>query len=262
MGITEDQARAFAEDGFLAPVRIADPALAQAYRRRWDELEARETLRERDVTRLHSLHLDQEFVWEIASSDVLLDTLEHLLGPNVLLFGSRVFCKYGPDEKFVSWHQDVYPETWGLEPPIAVTAWYAFDDCDEENGCMYMIPGSHRRGILEHRPSGRPGNLLRLDQEVEVAAEDAARAVPVTLRSGEVSLHDGATLHYSGPNRSTRRRSGIALRYVPTHVRQRPGRSSQPRSSAILVRGVDEDRHFGDHPWPFPRRDSGVAGRS
>jgi ectoine hydroxylase-related dioxygenase (phytanoyl-CoA dioxygenase family) len=184
-----------------------------------------------------------------------------MIGPNILLFGSRFFCKYGPDEKFVSWHQDVYPETWGLEPPVEVTVWYAIDDCDRENGCMYMIPGSHLRGIKEHRPSGRPGNLLRLDQEVEVSEQDRASSVEVTLRSGEVSFHHGATLHSSGPNHSSRRRCGLALRYVPTYVRQQPKRSDQPRARAILVRGVDDEKHFGDNPWPFPWIGRSPAGR-
>ena len=118
----------------------------------------------------------------------------------------------------MAWHQDV--TYWGLEPPRAITAWIAIDDADVENGCMSVIPGSHRLGVLEHGKSGRTGNLLSINQEVPEDLVDEVRAVSMPLRAGQMSLHDGMLLHGSHPNRSSRRRCGLAVRFTTPDVRQ------------------------------------------
>ena len=151
----------------------------------------------------------------------MLDPVEAVLGPDILLLASNFFCKYPAEERgerFVAWHQDV--TYWGLEPPRAITAWIAIDDADVENGCMSVIPGSHRLGILEHAKSARAGNLLSINQEVPDGLVDEARAVSMPLRAGQMSLHDGMLLHGSHPNRSTRRRCGLAVRFTTPDVRQ------------------------------------------
>src|SRR5205085_1530697 len=145
------------------------------------------------------------------------------------------------EAKFVAWHQDV--TYWGLEPPLAVTAWYAVDDSDVENGCMRIIPGTHR-GIRAHGKSERAGNLLSINQEVPVTAAEEARAVDLVLKAGEISLHHGMAIHGSNPNHSTRRRCGLTLRYVPPHVRQIGENSQRRRWNAVLVRGEDRTGHW------------------
>ena len=85
---------------------------------------------------------------------------------------------------------------------------------------MSVIPGSHRLGILEHAKSARAGNLLSINQEVPDGLVDEARAVSMPLRAGQMSLHDGMLLHGSHPNRSTRRRCGLAVRFTTPDVRQ------------------------------------------
>jgi ectoine hydroxylase-related dioxygenase (phytanoyl-CoA dioxygenase family) len=134
-----------------------------------------------------------------------------------MLLATHFFCKYGGSGKQVAWHQDV--TYWNLEPPRAITAWYAVDDADPENGCMRVIPGTHAGGIRAHGKSALEGNLLSVNQEVPVSAPEEARAVDLPLRAGEISLHDGMLIHGSLPNRSPRRRCGLTIRYVPASVR-------------------------------------------
>src|SRR5438046_2222497 len=78
-----------------------------AVQAKWDELERREKLHEQRRNSMYNRHVDQEFLWELVSNQTILDALEPLLGPNILLFGSRIICKWGNDETFVAWHQDV-----------------------------------------------------------------------------------------------------------------------------------------------------------
>ena len=244
---------AFERDGFISGLRVHDEAEVERVRAAFNALEEAEG-RERSQIGLLDRHFDQRFVWEIATDPAILDAVEAVMGPDILLLATHFFCKYpapGSGEgssRFVAWHQDV--TYWGLEPPFALTAWYAVDDSNVENGCMRVIPGTHA-GIREHGTSARAGNLLSINQEVPVTEEEEARAADLVLRAGEISLHHGMLIHGSNPNRSNRRRCGLTLRYVPPHVRQITENTQGKRYSAILVRGRDEYGHFGKREAPF-----------
>jgi len=230
--------------GFVPAVDVLSPQEATGSRRLFDALEARVGRAEAEV-RLQGRHFDEEFVWRLATHPRVLDAVEGVMGPDILLLGSHFFCKYPAEERgerFVAWHQDV--AYWGLEPPLAVSAWIAIDDADEANGCMRVIPGSQRLGLLVHAKAGQPGNLLSVNQAVPPELVDEARAVSVPLRAGQMSLHHGLLLHSSLPNRSNRRRCGLTLRYVPPAVKQVALNSLGEAWPAVLVRGEDRYRHF------------------
>jgi non-haem Fe2+, alpha-ketoglutarate-dependent halogenase len=266
----------FEVDGYASGLRVVDGSAAAEIRRCFDSLEAVEG-RERCQIGLLDRHFDQRFVWELATHPAILDSVEAILGPDLLLLATHFFCKYpvestdhrrqatdeatavnavarrlspvAPEPRFVAWHQDV--TYWGLEPPHSITAWYAVDDSDVENGCMRVIPGTHHGGIREHGKSERPGNLLSVNQEVPVTQEEEARTVDLELRAGEISLHHGMLIHGSNPNRSSRRRCGLTLRYVTPSVRQVAESSLRRPWSPVLVRGDDRYHHFSPRPAPF-----------
>lgn len=253
--IAPDLHTAFAREGFLAPLRVVhDAAGVGAVRARFDALEAVEG-RERCQIGLVDRHFDQRFVWELATCPAVLDAVEAVLGPDVLLLATHFFCKYPaageaaavPAERFVAWHQDV--TYWGLEPPLAVTAWYAVDDSDVENGCMRVIPGTHD-ALREHGTSARAGNLLSINQEVPVTPAEEASAVDLCLRAGEMSLHHGVLIHGSNPNRSARRRCGLTLRYMPPYVRVISANSMKRPWRPIPVRGCGEGGPWTEPPFP------------
>jgi len=268
MAITEQGAlaRRFAEEGFVSGIRVCDAGEVARVRAQFDALEAAEG-REKCQIGLIDRHLDQRFVWELATHPRILDAVEAVLGPDVMLLATHFFCKYPAEtapsarpfadgqedtrERFVAWHQDV--TYWGLEPPMAITAWYAVDDSDAVNGCMRVIPGTHH-GIREHGTSDRAGNLLSINQEVPVTPEEEAAAVDLELAAGEISLHHGMLIHGSNPNRSGRRRCGLTIRYVPPHVRHAVENSLKRPWLAILLRGQDRYGHFGCRELPFPTR--------
>jgi len=256
MPLTPSQIQAYQTDGFLAPVPVLDAPAADCVREQFDAVEAREG-RERAQIGLIDRHFDNEFIWRLATHPEILDCVSALIGPDVLLLSTHFFCKYGDangvdaGRKYVAWHQDV--TYWGLEPPQAITAWYAVDDSDVENGCMRGIPGSHAAGIRRHGKAETVGNLLSINQEAAFTPEEEARAADMPLHAGQISLHDGALIHGSLPNRSNRRRCGLTLRYVPAHVRQTAPNSTSGNWRVVLVRG--EDR-FGN----FPRLDPPFLG--
>lgn len=248
---TATLAAQWAERGFVPVVDVLSPSEAAACRTQFDALE-RSIPPEAAEVRILDRHYDVEFIWRLATHRRVLDAVEAVLGPDIVLLASNFFCKYPAEERgerFVAWHQDV--TYWGLEPPRAITAWIAIDDADVENGCMSVIPGSHRLGIVEHAKSARAGNLLSINQEVPDGLVDEARAVSMPLRAGQMSLHDGMLLHGSHANRSTRRRCGLAVRFTTPDVRQVSPNSLRGYYRPVLVRGVDRYRHFPavEVPW-------------
>ena len=240
----------FETDGYVAGIRVADAAAVLRIRGQFDEVERHEG-REQCQRGLFDPHFTLPFVWELASSAAVLNAVEAVLGPDILLMGSHFFCKYGPTEAFVAWHQDV--TYWGLEPPVAVTAWYAVDDSESANGCLQVIPGTHLGGVRAHGKSPDAGaNLLSINQAVPVTAEELQRVANVELEAGQISLHSGLSVHGSQPNQSNRRRCGLAMVYIATSVRQSAENSLGTPWKAVLVRGENRERHFNHIPPPFP----------
>jgi len=237
----------FDTNGYLTGIVVCEQREATRYRECFDQLEAVEG-KENCAIGLIDKHFDQSFIWEIATHPKILECTREVLGPDILLLGTHFFCKYGPQEKFVAWHQDA--TYWGLEPPQAVTAWYAIDDSDQENGCMRVIPGSHREGLRAHGKSKREGNLLSINQELTASPDEEQAAVDLILKAGEISLHDGTLIHGSLPNRSTRRRCGLTIRYVAPAVRPTQKNSLGQDWQTVLVSGQDRFNNFGTCPTP------------
>jgi hypothetical protein len=148
----------------------------------------------------------------LCTHPLILDKVEQLIGPDLVLWGSQVFCKPAETGREVPWHQD--GQYWPIRPLATCSAWIALDDVDAENGCMRFIPGSHRSGsIYAHRVSERENIVL--NQEVDPAHFDEGSARDDALRAGEFSLHDVFLIHGSRANRSKRRRAGFVIRYMP-----------------------------------------------
>lgn len=193
--------------------------------------------------------LAREF-FEFVTHPLLLDLVEPLLGPDIILWASAVFCKPATTGLEVPWHQD--GQYWPIRPRATVTAWIALDQVDAGNGCMRVIPGSHRLGEFSHAVSDRED--LVLNNVLDDPRIDLKTARDIVLQPGEVSLHDVDIVHGSQPNTSGRRRAGFAIRYMPaTSLYDRtinPGQASTTvplefaQRPIWLVRGTD--RHGGN----------------
>jgi ectoine hydroxylase-related dioxygenase (phytanoyl-CoA dioxygenase family) len=225
----------YQRDGFYFPVPVLTPDEARECRRRLEAVEAANggqlggELRQKP-------HLLFTWLADLVRHPAILDAVEDVLGPNLLVWSTSFFIKGPRDAAFVSWHQDA--TYWGLSEPDVVTAWVAFTEATVDNGAMRMVPGSHGEQLV-HRDTFAANNLLSRGQEIEVAV-DEARGVDIVLRAGEMSLHHVRMVHGSPPNRSDDRRIGFAIRYIPTYVRQLAGEAD----GAMLVRGVDDFHYY------------------
>lgn len=238
----DDWAAAFERDGFYAPLPAFTPAEAAEYRRK---LEATEAAHGKPLEPAYRQKAHLLFTWlaDLVRDPRILAHVERVLGPDLLVWSSSFFIKEARDPAFVSWHQD--STYWGLSEPSVVTAWVAFTASNPANGCVRVIPGTHKLDQVEHKETRDANNLLTRGQEIAVEV-DESQAVEMVLTPGEMSLHHIRTFHNSEPNHSEDRRIGFAIRYIPTRVRQTAGNLD----SATLVRGVDRFGHFELEPRP------------
>lgn len=243
--LTTTQVEQYRRHGYLAPITVLSEADAARTRADLDALLlATDGLA--DAAARHKPHLYSKWVSDLVRHPRILDAVEDILGPDLLVWRATFFVKPPDDPRYVAWHQD--SAYWGLDPADVITAWIALTDSSHDNGCLRVVPGSHLKPELPHGVQAAADNMLVRGQSVTVDVPDSDTR-DVELQPGEMSLHHVRMLHGSRPNRSTRPRVGLAVRYIAAHVRQ-----SGIRQGASLVRGSDSFGHF-DHE-PEPARDA------
>lgn len=234
--LSQDQIREYERDGVVFPMQVLTEEEVA------DARVALETMmtalgEQADFQRFRQLHLFHPWARNLALHPRVLDAVEDIIGPDILVHSSGVFWKRPRDPGYVSWHQDGYNSK--LNEFRYVNAWLALTDSSTDNGCLRVVRGSHSDGILPHnRSSVSPDNLIT--NGLEVARQVAeSEATDINLAPGEMSLHHVAIVHGSNPNTSDRPRIGYSMRYVPPSTRQQID-----HFPVILARGRDRFGHF------------------
>lgn len=244
----------YERDGYLAPVRVLDGDEVARFRAAYDEYEAAiadraAALAPRDRYVLFAeTHAFLPWAYDLATRPRVLDAVEALLGPDVLIWDSRWFTKQPGDATYISWHQD--GTYWALDPPHVCTAWIALSRSFSGNGAMQVVPGTHAAGQLPHVDTFDEDNALARGQEIAVEV-DGDDVVTLELEPGEMSLHHIGVVHGSRPNDSDEPRIGFAVRFIAADVRQEGA-----DALAMLARG--EARH-GNFELLEPPRSSDPA---
>lgn len=234
MDIQDLKAR-FDADGYVGGIRIVDETEAADHRRQLEWAEAQ-------IGPLHyqdKVHTILTSPLALATHPVLLDAVEALIGPDILLYNAMYIVKEPRTPAHIDWHQDL--TYWGLDDAATdgvVSAWLALSPATAESGCMLMVPGSHTTGPMPHKTTEDITNLLHHGQSMGNVDPSSAKLCP--LAPGETSLHHGWTVHSSQPNRSDDRRIGVNIQYMRPEVRQ----TLHDRDTAMLVRGEDRYGHF------------------
>ena len=249
--LTSEQMAGYEELGFVHSVPILTPEQVRYYRdhveRTWSALGGR-------VTRADGLHLFFRWAWDLATHPRLLDCLEDLLGPVILLRHTRIFYKYAQSAAWVGWHQDGNTEH--LSDAQVPAIWLGLTDATVENGCLRVVPRSHRLGMLSHRlrhnhhdlasssmSDREPGSAAGLGHDLSVRPaklpEGFDAPFDIVMTAGEMSFHHPLALHGSNPNTSAEPRIGLSATYST------PGLHRNGTAVAV-VRGS-----VGPQPW-FP----------
>ena len=239
--LTDLQVSQFQETGFLPafPVLSADHALH--LRANLESFEA-----ENDGVLTGSLrfknHLLFKWLSDLIRSPRILDVVEDIIGPDIMVWSTDWWIKEANSPQFVSWHQD--SQYWGLDTDMLVTVWVALSPSTIESGCMRVLPGSHLGPDLAHEETYHNDNMLTRGQSIDDINED--KAVNLVVDTGQAVLFAFRIAHASYPNKTDDRRVGLAIRYIPPDTQQQ----YSDQDSAALVRGVDNHQHFELEPEP------------
>ncbi len=166
--LTDEQIRQFRDDGFLVFEALIQGERLAYYKQVFDELVTQGSkmteqtphwaleLDERGEPRAGLLHKVQgvcvvdDRVLELAREPAIIDRVALLIGENIDVFGTKFFPKLPNGGTSTGWHQDNY--YFGTETDRIVSCGIYLEDSDVENGCLRVVPGSHRIGeIVEHQ---------------------------------------------------------------------------------------------------------------
>lgn len=231
--LSKNEVLAYKKKGAYYPISIFSEEETKHYLKQFEQLE---TLSKEKNIPLIQPQLHFGWVYRLTVHPKILDVMEAILGTNILVHSVTFFAKSANHGNFVSWHQDGY--YWHQEQQVLASAWLALTPSTPENGCMRVIPGTHVTQLEHGETAVHEKNLLGTG--LQVAAEiDESLAEDVILEPGQISLHNGNILHGSNANNSNTRRIGLAIRYLPTGIRQK-----RVHHQVILARGVDEFQYF------------------
>ena len=182
---------------------------------------------------VHCRHLDSRAVFDLCAQPAITHRFSSLLGPDLVLWRSHLWCKQ-PGDPEVPWHQDL--TYWPLEPLVTISAWLALDAATTENSCMQVIPGSHHVVAPTEPITGDP-----LEDRVRRDCIDEESAVDIELDAGEFFLFSARLVHRSAANRSRLRRLGLTVRVTVPLVKVAHERLF-PNHKNVLLCGRDDLR--------------------
>jgi ectoine hydroxylase-related dioxygenase (phytanoyl-CoA dioxygenase family) len=233
--LTPHQVSQYAEEGFTFPVQVLSGQEVESWRAAMSQ--TGELLRPEERPLLWTnLHLSFRWAYDLATHPRVLDAVEDLLGPEIVVYSTLIFAKMGGEPNYVSWHQDGQFLARDAQPVRALTAWIALSPSTVENGCLRVVPASYRAGRLPQVNTYAPGNMLLRGETVQ-ADFDESLPRDVVLAPGEMSLHHVDTIHGSNPNRSRESRIGFTIRFLQAEVK-----TVDPNTVTMRVRGGEPGR--------------------
>ncbi len=233
-GLTVEQLDHYENKGYVSPVSALSSIEAKEIRDEIEKIEKNWPGALEGINRNY-IHLISPMLNKICLNKNILDAVESVIGKDILICGTTLFIKDPKEKGFVSFHQDA--KYIGLEPHNWVTVWVAVTDANEHNGCMRMLPGSHKQNIKTHEQKFDENNLLTRGQTITNVRLD--KTEPIILKAGQVSLHHPLIVHGSGLNKSNDRRIGFVIQsYIGTNVNQVIGKMYVQKA-----RGKDKHRY-------------------
>ncbi|NKB68117.1 MAG: hypothetical protein GKR89_13730 [Candidatus Latescibacteria bacterium] len=189
------------------------------------------------LNNLYRIHLFSATVRAHIRDPRRLAVATALVGPDLFCPNDLYFFKPPGTGKPIAWHQDSWYFTNSYLPDAdqsientSIGTWLALDDADEENGCLWVIPGSHRLGVVDHTDVESEAYFLQ--KRVQVTPDMEARGIPVEVPKGALVVFNNALLHRSTTNRSTRFRRAYIVHYMKATTRPTAQYETRNKASA------------------------------
>src|SRR5437667_6774211 len=233
--MTADQVDEYRREGFLVcPQAIFPEPKFAALKNHFEE----KLLRLPEGYRPEAMdvpHFTDTKLFDWLFADEVLDLVEPIVGPDIVLFSSHFICKPRGTGKRVPWHEDSFYWKGMMQAIQVCTGWLAIDPSTRANGCMKVIPRT-LHGYSDYEPVDKETNVFPI--EITRAQRDEGRAVYLELEPNHASLHDGRLMHGSDPNTSDLRRCGYTMRYMSAKIKMNEEFSGKWHH-VYLARGKD-----------------------
>ena len=232
----------YAKEGYTGPIPLLESEQADAYRNAFFNAIGQNPQNPGPAeSSVSGFNLKYKWAYDIATHPTVLDHIEEVLGPNLICWAMYFWYKEPHNTKYIPWHQDaVY---WPMQPRINMTAWVTLSPTFKENGCLRIIPGSHKEWLDDEYTdldkAAQFGRGLQADQV------DESQAIDLEMNPGEVIFFSEATLHSSTTNTSDTPRVACSIRYTTPEVRFDTEEVFKrfEHVRPILVRGEDPHRY-------------------
>ncbi len=243
--LTQAQIESYRRDGYLFPfpaLSADELAASNAGLARYEQWLGR-PVNQADRRWRSASYVMLPWVDALVTHPRVLDVVEDVIGPDILVYTATWFIKEGNSPAFTAWHQDA--TYFGLTPHEHVTAWIALSDAGAEAGCMEVASSQGSPLQMRHAALNLPNSINGGGQAIVDRIDDSKTAT-MALDAGSFSLHHTLCRHRSPPNRASHRRVGIGISYIPAHCRL----TGSVRMCARLVRGRDTGGNFDPIPAP------------
>src|SRR5947208_1827325 len=211
--LTDAQIDQFRAEGWAGPIKVYSEDEMAALRQRVEKFEAANPTEGGKL--YQGPHLLFPWLYDVLHVPHLVAAWQDLFGPNLLSVTTGFRIKNPSTDSYVGWHQDAYYVRY---QPFWSTCILAFTESTIENGCVQVVPGSHKLGLLPHEETDDENNILTRGQHITVPF-DRSRAIHVKLRPGELIVMDHLLIHGSDQNHSKDRRINFLIDVLPTFAR-------------------------------------------
>jgi ectoine hydroxylase-related dioxygenase (phytanoyl-CoA dioxygenase family) len=228
----------FHEEGYSGPVQGLTLQEADTYYNHFFDVIGQSKF-EPGPTKMNMSAWHQKHLWayELATHPSIVDAIKQILGDDIVLWAMHFWYKEPNNSKFIPWHQDI--NYWPMEPAINATAWISLGWSVLENGCLRVIPGSHK-SIVKHVATG--DDKSQFGDALPKEAIDESKAVDLEMSPGQIAFFNEATFHGSKMNSSNIPRVAFSVRYTTPEVKflmeEWGGDTSRIRT--YLVNGEDK----------------------
>jgi hypothetical protein len=203
----------YEREGYIFPLPALSVKEVSWFRSRFEELESWFGTTQQPI---RWSHLHFRWAYDLSTHPVVLDAIEDMLGPEIIVWGTLIICKHPHTRSYTSWHQDgAYTE---LDSTQSVSAWIALTESTLESGCLRVVAGSHKRKV-PHRETVADDNLLNRGQQVEADISES-QVTNIILNPGQMSLHHINLIHGSNENHSDQKRIGFIIRFVTPRLKR------------------------------------------
>lgn len=227
----------YKEEGYSGPVQGLTLQEADRYYERFFEVIGQSKFEPAATkAKMSAWHQNHRWAYELATHPSIVSAMTQILGDDVVLWAMHFWYKEPNNSKYIPWHQDI--NYWPMEPAVNATAWVSLGWSIRENGCLRVIPGSHK-SIAAHVPTGDRQSAFQDALPDELI--DKSKIVDLEMSPGQIAFFNEATFHGSEMNSSNIPRVAFSVRYTTPEVKFKMEEwgGDTTRIRTYLVQGED-----------------------